>query len=127
MKTQKEQWIAANLKTGETYAGLILGKDGAPDHHVILLPDHLDKCVNWKTAVDFAKKAGGELPTRREQSLLFANCKEAFSKDWYWSSETYALDSAYAWCQDFGYGGQSITLKGNDNCRARAVRRLIIE
>ena len=126
MKTQKEQWIAENLKPREIYAGLILGKDGAPDHHVILLPDHLDKCVNWKTAVDFAQKAGGELPTRREQSLLFANCKESFSKDWYWSSETNASDSAAAWCQGFGYGYQGDGHKGHGYCRARAVRRLPI-
>jgi hypothetical protein len=26
------------LQEGEHYAGIILGKDGAPDHHVILLP-----------------------------------------------------------------------------------------
>ena len=123
----KAQWIAENLKPGEQYVGLILGKDGAPDHHLILLPEHLDKCVNWQTATEFAAKCGGDLPTRREQSLLFANCKEAFSQDWHWSCETHASNSAYAWFQYFDYGGQSYVHKGSYTCRARAVRRLVIE
>lgn len=65
----KELWIAENLKPNELYAGIILGKDGAPDHHLILLPGKADD-VNFKKAGDWAKSIGGELPTRREQSLM---------------------------------------------------------
>lgn len=120
----KAQWIKENLKPGEEYAGLLLGQDGQPDQHIILLPGEADS-VNWKQATDFARKAGGELPTRREQSLLFANLKEHFKGTWYWSGEPHASYSGYAWVQDFfnGYQGSSTI---NTRCRARAVRRLEI-
>jgi hypothetical protein len=120
----KAQWIKENLKPGEEYAGLLLGKDGQPDQHIILLPGDPDS-VTWKQAKDFAKKQGGELPTRREQSLLFANLKEHFKGDWYWSGEQRASYSYCAWGQDFGYGTQDFDHL-DFRCRARAVRRLVL-
>jgi hypothetical protein len=120
----KEQWIKENLKAGELYAGLILGKDGQSDHHLVLLPGEAES-VTWAKAKEFAKKAGGELPTRREQSLLFANLKQHFQPRWYWSSEEHASDSTFAWVQYFSYGFQISNLKSSEN-RARAIRRIFI-
>ena len=117
--------ITINLKPGEQYAGIIVGKDGEPSHHLTLLPEQ-HECTNWKKASEWAKQQGGSLPTRREQSLLFANLKDQFEKDWYWSSESYEPDNAYAWYQGFDYGYQSSYHKDSGLCRARAVRRLII-
>jgi len=119
----KAQWIAANLKPGEEYAGLVLGKDGAPDHHLILLPGEAAE-VTWQQAKDWSLKAGGELPTRREQSLLFANRGEDFKPSWYWSSESYR-DDGWAWCQYF-YDGYQYDGHKLGQLRARAVRRLPI-
>ncbi len=112
------------LKPGEHYAGIIMGKDGEPSHHLILLPDAANK-VNWTNAKEWAAKSGGDLPTRREQSLLFANLKEQFEEAYYWSSEQRAATSDYAWCQDFNNGYLDYY---NKLCelRARAVRRLEI-
>jgi len=113
------------LVDGELYAGLILNEDGTPGHHLVLLPgDHED--TEWNAAVEWAKSINGELPTRREQSLLFANCKQHFEEDWYWSGELYASDASFAWCQYFSYGYQSYGVPINYQCRARAVRRLPI-
>ena len=112
------------LAEGETYAGLILNEDGSPSHHLILLPG--DEALTWEKAKSFAEKSGGELPTRQEQALLFANCKKQFKADWYWSGEACASDSGSAWFQGFygGHqGGSAIIYK----LRARAVRRLIIQ
>jgi hypothetical protein len=120
----KALWIKENLKRGEKYAGIILGKDGAPDHHLILLPQKAES-VNFAAAQSFAKKEGGDLPTRREQSLLFANLKEEFEPRWYWSGEQHAADSDYAWQQYFSLGGQVSGHKYVE-VRARAVRRLVI-
>ena len=120
----KQQWISENLKPGEIYAGILLGKDGAPDHHMILLPGTAES-IKWPDAVEWAKKAGGELPTRREQSLLFANLKEEFEPRWHWSGEQYADYTGYAWHQDFNYGDQTSNRKSYEG-RARAVRRLVI-
>ena len=96
----KEQWMKENLKDNEHYAGIMLGKGGEPDHHLILLPGETES-VNFEGAEKFAVKAGGELPTRREQSLLFANLKEQFKPNWYWSGEQHAAYSDYAWYQKF--------------------------
>ena len=112
------------LADGEHYAGIILGKDGAPNHHLILLPGE-DGSIKWKAAGEWAAKAGGELPTRSEQALLYANLKEQFQPAYYWSSEQHAATSDYAWCQYFDSGTQD---DGHiyDEMRARAVRRIYI-
>jgi len=115
--------VEIELKEGEHYAGVITGKNGEPSYHVILLPGQATD-INWKDAQDWAKKSGGELPTRREQSLLFANLKEQFEERYYWSSEAYASGSVYAWVQYFYNGGQGYSSVGT-NYRARAVRRLV--
>ena len=111
------------LNEGEIYAGILLNESGAPQHHLILLPGD-NNGASWQTQIDWAKSIGGELPTRAEQSLLFANCKPHVQQDWYWSSEGYSAGGA--WCQHFGNGYQNGSLK-NGVLRARAVRRLIIE
>ena len=112
------------LADGEHYAGLILNDDGTPSHHLVLLPgDHDD--TTWQAAVDWAKEQGGELPTRREQSLLFVNGKQHFEPDWYWSGEQHASEPSYAWCQNFDNGLQYDDHIGSQ-CRARSVRRLPI-
>lgn len=119
----KAAFLKQHLKPGELYAGILLGQNGEPDQHIILLPG--DECKNWQDATAWAESIGGSLPTRREQSLLFANLKDQFKKDWYWSSETHAENNDYAWCQYFTSGNQSYDRKSY-GIRARAVRRLVI-
>jgi hypothetical protein len=121
----RAQWIAENLKEGEVYAGIILGVDGAPDHHLVLLPGDAEE-VTWKAAKEFASKLGGDLPTRREQALLYANLKHEFKPRYYWSSELHAAYDDYAWYQGFDDGYQGSSLK-SASLRARAVRRLTIQ
>jgi hypothetical protein len=108
-----------SLAEGETYVGLILNDDGTPSHHLLLLPGETE--ANWADAKDWAAKAGGELPTRREQSLLFTNAKASFQARYYWSSEAHENGSG-AWVQDFDYGGQGWSSVFFEYC-ARAVRR----
>lgn len=114
--------VRETLKEGEFYAGLILGKDGAPDHHVILLPGDAQD-VTWSAARQWAVLAGGDLPTRRELSLLNANLREQFGKVWYWSSEQSEVRSQLVWGQNFSSGIQ--TMYGRQfHGRGRAVRRV---
>ena len=108
------------LKPGERYAGVVLNEAGLPSHHLILLPDQAED-VSWTAAMEWARKAGGELPTRREQALLYANAKSQFEGAWYWSGEEHT-NGSYAWGQYFGYGGQYYGGKSYE-ARARAVRR----
>ena len=114
-----------DLRQGEHYAGLILDENGNPSHHLILLPGEA-AAIKWQAARDWAAEQGGELPTRREQSLLFANLPGHFQSTWYWSSEKHEDDPSYAWNQTFYDGGQHYYEVGAQ-CRARAVRRLVIE
>ena len=112
-----------DLAEGETYVGIIGNADSTPNH-IILLPGDNDG-ADWKTQMDWAKSIGGELPTRVEQALLYANCKPLFKDAAYWSSEQHSSESGWAWYQYFNYGDQSYTRKGHE-LRARAVRRLPI-
>jgi hypothetical protein len=113
------------LNEGEHYAGVLLGKNGTPDHHLVLLPGEAN-CINWNGARDWALQAGGELPTRRELALLFANLKEEFV-GWYWSSEQDESGRCCVWGQDFNSGHQTIYGRQYPRARARAVRRLLVE
>ena len=114
--------LMALLSDGEHYAGLILGKDGMPDHHLVLLPGEAEE-VSWSAARDWAVTAGGELPTRRELALLYANLREHFQRVWYWSSEPQEPRAQLVWGQNFNSGIQ--TMYGRPfRGRARAVRRL---
>ena len=118
-------WLGNNLDEKEVYAGLIL----LPDfkfYHLALLPAKSDKDLNWNGAMAWAKTNGGDLPTRREQLLLFANCQEHFEQRWHWSNTQHADESDYAWVQHFGNGGQSYG-RESYKARARAVRRVYLE
>jgi hypothetical protein len=112
-----------SLKKGEHYAGLILAEDGGVSHHLVLLPG--DEKLAWQPAIDWAKKQGGELPTRQEQSLLFANLKGKFETTWYWSAAQDAGAPGWAWCQLVSNGDQYCSGKSS-KLRARAVRRVPI-
>jgi hypothetical protein len=110
------------LRAGERYAGVILNDDGTPAHHLVLLPGEAED-INWQDAMAWASNAGGELPTRREQSLLFANLGREFKAAWYWSAESHANDGSCAWHQYFNNGNQYYYHKSYEG-RCRAVRRI---
>ncbi|MFA7278605.1 MAG: DUF1566 domain-containing protein [Sterolibacterium sp.] len=124
MSEAKKAWIKKNLKKGEKYAGILLGKEGQRDQHIILIPNW-GQDLTWAQAKAFAKNCGGELPTRREQSLLFANLKDQIKPGWYWSSEQFAGFESYAWLQSFDNGYQSNVHK-DDKYRVVLVRRVAI-
>jgi len=110
------------LQSGETYIGAITSAAGVTTH-LILLPG--ETSGNWKKCMEWAGSLGGDLPSRVEQALLFADFKDQFQDDWYWSNTEFS--TASAWYQDFYYGNQSTYHKVSSYCRARAVRRLIIQ
>jgi hypothetical protein len=83
---------------GGVYAGIMRGRNGGPDYHLIVGPK-IDE-TNWEEA-------------------------KAREKDWYWSCEQHAELGVYAWYQYFGHGSQHYGLKSHE-FRARAVRRLVI-
>jgi hypothetical protein len=116
--------VRERLNEGELYAGLILGRQGEPDHHLVLLPGRAAD-VSWSAAQEWAAARDGVLPTRRELALLFANLREEFDRAWYWSSEQHEIRAQLVWGQNFASGIQTVygrPFRGN----ARAVRRVPI-
>ncbi len=111
------------LNEGEIYAGAIIKPDGT-GHHLILLDGDNDDAT-WDDAMAWAKSIGGDLPDRVEQSLLFANLKDRFKEEWYWSNTQHASVSDFAWFQIFFNGYQGFRHKYGE-LRARAVRRSIL-
>ncbi|WP_176314820.1 DUF1566 domain-containing protein [Burkholderia vietnamiensis] len=115
--------VTIPLAAGERCAGPILDEDGALSHYLILLSGEAES-MTWDQAREWAEQQGGELASRREQSLLFTNLQGEFESAWYWSGEQHEEESGWAWFQDFGYGHQSTSLQLSE-LRARAVRRFI--
>lgn len=112
------------LSEGEVYAGLSRDPATGAWHHVVLLPALPGKDLTWQEAIDWAKSVGGELPTRWESALLYANVRDQIDQDyWYWTATPHASEPAYAWVQDF-YGGLQLNVLKGIRFRARAVRRV---
>ncbi|POR52804.1 hypothetical protein B0G62_104101 [Paraburkholderia eburnea] len=86
------------LAEGEIYIGAIGDKNG-DFHHVILLPGDSDD-ADWKAQMEWAKSIGGDLPNRIEQAMLWANFRDLFKKEIYWSNEVYHRNSGWAWYQN---------------------------
>ena len=87
---------------GGTFAGLTTKPDGT-HCAVVLLPDN-GTDLTWAKAKTWAKKQGGELPSRPVAALLFANVKASLKPEWHWTSDEYA--ASFAWYCNFGLGYQ---------------------
>ncbi len=111
---------------GGTYAGIARGRDGQPDHHLIVASAKSPE-LTWKQATAWAAKVDADghadftLPDRHEAALLFGNVDESFEKRWHWTATQYS--DASAWVQHFGNGTQDYDGEGGEFL-ARAVRRL---
>jgi len=111
------------LSSGERYLCSITRPNGETCHTILLPTDFA--ADNWANQMERAKAAGGDLPNRVEQALLFECMPEEFKEEAYWSNTQHSSYSDYAWYQNFDYGYQSYTHKGN-KLRARFVRRSVI-
>lgn len=116
---------APDLAEGEFYAGIVFGKAGEPNHHLVLM-DYIVTATSWAAGMEWAAGLGGDLPSRREQALLFANLPEYFKPERYWSNEHCSGVPSYAWMQNFGHGGQNYYHESYEFA-ARPIRRLIIQ
>jgi len=111
------------LDPGEHYAGPVLDENGVVMHHLVLMAQRPTGKLAWQAATDWADSIGGNLPTRQEQALLFANCKTHVKPDWHWSSEIHEDDASFAWYCYFGNGDQDRDRKSYGGT-AVAVRRI---
>ena len=113
------------LADGEVYAGLARDHDTGAWHHLVLLPATTDEDLTWREANDWAMiVAGGDLPTRFESALLYANVRDKIDDAyWYWTATEVASEPSWAWFQYFINGYQGDDHK-DGHLRARAVRRV---
>ena len=111
------------LNDGEIYIGLI-GDANGEAYHLVLLPGDNDDATH-QAQLEWAKSIGGDLPNRIEQAMLWANHRDQFKKDWYWSNELHHNEASWAWSQYFLSGHQDDSDQTSE-LRARAVRRLPI-
>lgn len=112
---------------GGTYCGVIRGRDGQPDHHLILADAKPTERMSWVAGMAWAKTVSADghsdfdLPTRHESSVLFGNVGDLFEPNWHWTSTQFSADNAFV--QVFNYGLQLGSDKEYEG-RVRAVRRL---
>lgn len=111
------------IAKGEIYVGGTIDASGCITHTILLPGEKAD--VTWKDALAWAKKEGGDLPTRIEQAMLWAYHRALFKQRYYWSNEQHAEVSSYAWSQSFYYGSQDYW-RQDGKYMARAVRRVTI-
>ena len=103
---------------GGTFAGLTTKPDGT--HCAVVLLPGAGTDLTWTKAKAWAKKQGGELPSRPVAALLFANVKASPKPRWHWTSDE--EDASFAWfCYFFYYGSQLSTHKSYEG-GAVAVR-----
>ena len=81
------------------------------------------KLGQWARALRLGGHDDWYIPSRLELLLAFAEMRDQFAQDWYWTSTQTKQDTQYAWIQLFGNGGQYDDRKDFE-LRARAVRRV---
>lgn len=106
---------------GGTFAGLTTKPDGT--HCAVVLLPGAGTDLTWAKAKAWAKKQGGELPSRPVAALLFANVKASLQPRWHWTSDEY--DASCAWLCNFSYGTQDLFPKSYEGS-AVAVRYIKI-
>lgn len=109
------------LLNGGTFAGLTTKPDGT--HCAVVLLPGTGTDLTWTKAKAWAKKQGGELPSRPVAALLFANVKASLQPRWHWTSEEF--DASSAWLCLF-YGGYQTSLPKSYEGGAVAVRYIKI-
>lgn len=113
--------VQIDLQDGEHYAGVVLDAEGRVRHHLVLMAPRPDAHLTWSAAVAWAGSVGGNLPTRQEAALLYANCKPHLQPRWHWTGK--AEGSSDAWYCHF-YAGTQYFLPHSYEGNAVAVRRI---
>lgn len=106
---------------GGHFAGITTNSKGQ-HYAVALLPEQGNNLTHAK-AKAWAKKLGGELPTRPVAAMLFANLKKLLRKEWHWTADTQG--ASYAWICSFISSYQN-DLRKSSECSAVAVRLIPI-
>lgn len=102
---------------GGIFAGITTTNEGV--HLAIVLLPARGKDMSWQTAQEWAKDAGGALPSRPVAAILFANAKKHLPGGLHWTSESDG--ASWAWSCHF-LNGDQISRYGSAELSAVAVR-----
>ena len=98
--------------------------DGAANTRALAASSNKHPAATWAADLEIEGHTDWYLPARRELALCYATVPELFEKKWHWSSTQYSPTGA--WVQGFDdglqYGDRKVL-----TCRARAVRRFLID
>ena len=106
---------------GGHFGGLTTNSKG--QHCAVVLLQEQGSNLTHAKAKAWAKKLGGELPTRPVAAMLFANLKKLLREEWHWTADTQG--PSFAWNCNFGHGNQHDTRKSYEGS-AVAVRLIPI-
>ena len=113
-------WGAA----GEDEPGARSEWDGAANTRALAASSNKHPAATWAAELEIEGHTDWYLPGRRELALCYATVPELFEKKWHWSSTQYSPHDA--WVQGF-VGGYQYDAHKDYTCRARAVRRFLID
>lgn len=74
------------------FAGITSTKKG---HFAVILRPEQGSNLTYRQAKAWAKKLGGELPTRPVAAMLFANLKKLLREEWHWTADTQGGSNAW--------------------------------
>ena len=115
-KNSSVEWGSDKIEV----AGTNCEFDGLENTTALIKANTTHPAAEWAASVIIGGHNDFYLPSRREQSLMYANCPELFEEVWHWSSTQGS--ACYAWLHCFEDGHQGLGNK-DYNDAARAVRR----
>lgn len=119
--------FSANLADSDDYQlGALSVSDGLANT-LALCASHINcPAAQLTRAICIDSKTDFYLPAKNEAMLCYIAAAHLFKKfEYYFTSTQNARTTDYAFAQDFNYGSQENLRKSNE-CRARAVRRILI-
>jgi hypothetical protein len=119
-QTESIKWGTQNVEEADAKCD----RDGLVNTLALVTSANEYPAAQWAHGLQIGAFNDFYLPSRRELRLLWVNVPELFADGYYWSSTQYSRNDA--WCQYFSGGSQGYDDK-DDELRARAVRRLLID
>ena len=129
MTTTTQTPQIGQLIDGLTVGALMIDQQTGQPYALLVSQARPDDDLEWDAAHTWAASLGDGflLPSRPEGAALYANNgrlgEATFEPEWHWLNERFSSHSA--WLQYFDDGSQVSDHK-DDECRARAVRRVDI-
>lgn len=100
---------------GQTYLYGRINRNRDVEHTILIAVN--DERLPRELQREWAKSVGGVLFNRVDALIVYNEHRALVKPEAYWTDDDVEWDSAYAWCQSYGYGHQyddhkSVALRG---------------